>query len=226
MTVTRQPPVACDTVTVRPATVTVVERAAPVFGAADSVTLPLPLPDAPWLTVSHGAALWAVHEHPLGPVTLRRASPPPAGTDTVDGSTLNVQGAPCCVMSTRFWLTSTAPVRAAAAVFAAAAKVTVPGPWPFAPPVIVIHPAWLVAVHEHSRLMLTETDPLPPSPGGLSPVPDRLTAHFADEGPVTFVEVERHPAEPPPTSVARASRAISGAARRGDRGTSVLDRPL
>ena len=221
-----QPPVACDTVTARPAIVTVVERAAPEFAATASVTDPPPDPEAPWVTDTHGAALCAVHAHPSGPCTEIRASPPDAGTETLIGSTANEHAAPCWVMSTRPWFTTTAPVRADEAGLGDAVNATVPGPWPFVPLVTAIHAAWLVAVHEHSRLVLTEIDPLPPSPGTLRPDPVKLTAHLVEDGPVTFVEVDRHPSEADVASVASRKRAMGGAASEVVRGTSDLDRPL
>jgi hypothetical protein len=44
--------------------VTAPVRAAPPFGATTRVTEPGPLPAAPSPTVTHGAVLVAVHEHP------------------------------------------------------------------------------------------------------------------------------------------------------------------
>src|SRR5262245_57225019 len=57
----------CEAVNVRPAIVTVPERAVPVFAATVIVAGPvaLPAPD----TVSHGALLDDVHAHPLVVVT-------------------------------------------------------------------------------------------------------------------------------------------------------------
>ena len=53
------------------------------------------------------------------------------------------------------------PVRVGPDV-AATAKVTVPKPFPLAPPVIVIHGALLVAVHAHPLAVFTPTVPVPP----------------------------------------------------------------
>jgi hypothetical protein len=50
---------------------TVVCRAPLLLVAAESVTVPLPVPDAPLVTVSQlGSPLVAVHEHQLPVVTL------------------------------------------------------------------------------------------------------------------------------------------------------------
>jgi hypothetical protein len=60
------------TVNVRPAIVSVPDRAGPLVAATLKVTLPAPLPFAPAVIVIHGALFDAVH-----------AQPPPAATDTV-----------------------------------------------------------------------------------------------------------------------------------------------
>ena len=56
-------------VAVRPATVSVPLRAAPVFLATLYVTLPLPVPLAPSVIVIHASLLTAVHVQVLGVVT-------------------------------------------------------------------------------------------------------------------------------------------------------------
>jgi hypothetical protein len=61
------------TVKVWPAIVMVPLRAAPVFAAMLRPTEPLPVPDAPDVTVIHGAALAAVHAHPVVVVTATAA---------------------------------------------------------------------------------------------------------------------------------------------------------
>ena len=45
-------------------------RAAPVFKATLNPTGPFPVPDAPDVTVSHGALLFAVHVQPAPAVTV------------------------------------------------------------------------------------------------------------------------------------------------------------
>jgi hypothetical protein len=57
------------TVNVCPAIVTVPARAAPVFAAMLIPTEPLPVPEAPDVTVIHGAALTDVHAHAAVVVT-------------------------------------------------------------------------------------------------------------------------------------------------------------
>jgi hypothetical protein len=52
---------ACDTVKVCPPMVSVPVRAAAVFAATLNATVPLPVPDAPLVTVNHAALALAVH---------------------------------------------------------------------------------------------------------------------------------------------------------------------
>jgi hypothetical protein len=53
-------------------------RAGPVLIATMNSTDPLPLPLAPFVTVTHGALLVAVHVHPLAVDTDTGAPEPPA----------------------------------------------------------------------------------------------------------------------------------------------------
>ena len=78
----------CVTVTVRPATVAVVDRPVDSEEAATVRMIePEPLPLAA-LTESHVAALEAVHAQPLVVVMVSVAFPPAAGNDTVVGETV------------------------------------------------------------------------------------------------------------------------------------------
>jgi hypothetical protein len=57
------------------------------FAVALKATVPLPLPFAPLLTVSHGVSLLIpVHAHPVGAVTAVDPVPPPATTDWLVGN--------------------------------------------------------------------------------------------------------------------------------------------
>lgn len=153
-------PCPCTTVTVRPATAIVPDRVDPVVAAAVNPTVPDPLPLAPEVMVIHGAPLDAVHAHPAPAVTATLPLPPDDGIVCVSGEMAYVQPWP--------WTTVTVwpptvrdPVRAGPDV-AATAKVTVPEPFPLAPPVIVIHGALLVAVHAQPLAVFTPTVPVPP----------------------------------------------------------------
>jgi hypothetical protein len=64
------------------------------FAAALKVTGPVPLPVAPAVTVSQLVLLLtAVHEHPVGDVTVVDPVPPPATTDCDVGASEKVHGA-------------------------------------------------------------------------------------------------------------------------------------
>jgi hypothetical protein len=72
-----QPPTPdCVTVKVRPATVIVPVRAAPVFAATEKFTAPLPDPLAPEVMVIQESLLRAVQLHPEAAVTETLPTPP------------------------------------------------------------------------------------------------------------------------------------------------------
>ena len=72
---------AWETVNVWPPIVSVPLRALPVFAAAVKATVPLPVPDAPLVTVSHGALAVAVHvQLPADAVTAIVPAPPLSAT--------------------------------------------------------------------------------------------------------------------------------------------------
>jgi hypothetical protein len=157
-------PCPCTTVTFWPATVIVPDRVGPVVGAAVKVTVPDPLPLAPDAMVIQGALLDAVHAHPPPVVTETVPFPPADGTVCVSGVAAYVQPWP--------WTTVTVcpatliePVRDGPVV-PATAKVTVPGPVPLEPAVMVIHGTLLAAVHAHPAAAATLTVRLPP-PGSV-----------------------------------------------------------
>ena len=52
----------------------------PVFAAALNPTVPVPVPVAPDVMLSHGALLTAVHAHALVVVTVTVPVPPSTGT--------------------------------------------------------------------------------------------------------------------------------------------------
>jgi hypothetical protein len=68
------------------------------FAVAEYDTVPLPLPLAPAVTVSHGVEpLTAVHGQPAGDVTDVDPFPPAAPIDAESGSTVVEQLTPDCV---------------------------------------------------------------------------------------------------------------------------------
>ena len=79
------------TVKVWPPIVSVPDRAAPEVDATVYCTVPLPLPVAPDVTVSHGTLLVVVHAHPAPAVTVTLPVAPPAGALALDGAMDTVQ---------------------------------------------------------------------------------------------------------------------------------------
>ena len=89
---------ACVTVAVWPAIVTEPIRCVPVgLAAIESTTAPLPLPDAPLVTVIHESALTAVQAQPLTDVTEMLPAVAPDDTDTLVDDRVNVQAGAACV---------------------------------------------------------------------------------------------------------------------------------
>jgi hypothetical protein len=71
----------CDTENVWPPMFTLAVRFVPLLTDANTTAVPLPVPDAPLVTVSHvGSLLVAVHEHQLPVVTATDVEPPPAAS--------------------------------------------------------------------------------------------------------------------------------------------------
>ena len=86
LTVNVQAAAASVTVNVLPAIVSVADLAdVAVLAAAVYPTLPLPLPLAPLVIVTHDAALVAVQVHPLVVVTVTVPVPPVAVSDRLAG---------------------------------------------------------------------------------------------------------------------------------------------
>ena len=78
----------CVTLKLCPAIVSVPVRGLVLLlAAALNATVPLPLPLAPPVTVSHDVLLLTpVHAHPAGDVTPVEPVPPPAGTEPLVGA--------------------------------------------------------------------------------------------------------------------------------------------
>ena len=126
-----------------------------VFAVALNVTVPLPLPLAPPLMVSHPALLVAVHVQPVAAVTFVVDDPAAEVSVRDVGETPKVQEMPLWVTETVWPATVSVPTRWDVDVLAVALKVTVPLPLPLAPPLMVSHPALLVAVHVHPVAAVT-----------------------------------------------------------------------
>ena len=81
----------CETVTVRPAMVSVVLRVA-VVDVAENETVALPVPDAVPVMVNHVAPLVAVHGQPVVAVSVTEPAPPPPVRLTVFADTAKEHG--------------------------------------------------------------------------------------------------------------------------------------
>jgi hypothetical protein len=186
---------ACVTVKLWPEIVNVALRAAEVvFAAALKVTVPLPVPLDPPVTVTQLAPLVAVHAQPVIVVTATLPVPPAAATACVDGEMLNVQLAPDCVTVKVLPAIVSVPVRGVVAVVAAAAKVTLPLPEPEAPAVTDNHDTLLAALHAQPDPAVTATLPLPPDEATDCEVVEIEGAH----GPVNANVLDRMLAAVPP----------------------------
>jgi len=153
----------CETVTVRPATVTVADRAAPLFALTVNPTVPLPVPDDVSPEIFSQLALDdAFHEQSPRVVTVTEPVPPEAGIDWLDGASVKVHAAEGWDTVTVTPAIVSVPLRAAP-LFAAALYVTCPVPLPEPLLVTVIHDAFDTAAQVHPDAALTPTCSVPPS---------------------------------------------------------------
>ena len=158
-----QPAAACVTVNVSSATVNVPLRC-DVLVLADALkpTLPLPLPVAPLVTVSHPVLLTPLQVHPAGAVTFVEPVALPAAIDWLGGEMEYVHGAPACMTLNVWPPTVNVPVRGTELAFADALKATLPLPLPLAPLVTVNHPLLLTPVQAQPFGAATAAEPVPP----------------------------------------------------------------
>jgi hypothetical protein len=87
-------PLACVSANVWPPMVSVAERGPPLVALTAYCTVPLPLPFAPEVIVSHGALLVALQAQSAPAVTLTLPAPPAAATFAVEGLIANEQPLP------------------------------------------------------------------------------------------------------------------------------------
>jgi hypothetical protein len=160
---------ACDTVKVCAPIVSVPVRAAAVLAAAVKVTVPLPVPEAPPVIVSHAAFAAAVQAQVVADaVTATVPDPPVSAMFWLAGESVNVQvgggGGAACVTVKVFPAAAMVPVRALLVVLAATLNATLPAPVPEAPAVMLIHGALVAAVHAHVFAdAVTAIEPAPPA---------------------------------------------------------------
>jgi hypothetical protein len=150
------------TVKVRPATATVPERGAPVFGCTAYETEPFPLPVAPDAIEIHAWLLAAVHVHPSWAVTANWSLPAAALASRLAGRISYRQGEACCDTRTRSSLTAMSPSRATDRGLDAARNVTWPVPCPDVGANSEIQLTCVDALHAHSGCVVTVTVPVPP----------------------------------------------------------------
>ena len=149
-----------------PPMVSVPERAAPVLAADVKLTVPLPVPDAPAVTVSQGTFAIAVHvQVPADAVTPTDPEPPVSATFWLVGAIVMVHGGGgggvCDTV--KVWPPIVSVPLRAVPVLAATVNATVPLPVPDEPPVIVNHGTLAAAVHPQEPAdAVTVTEPDPP----------------------------------------------------------------
>ena len=157
---------AWDTVNDLPAIVSVVLRAAPVFGLTETATVPLPVPASALVIATHDEFPLAAHEHPAPAVTvtLTVKVPPAAPMFSLVGEMENAHAAAACVIVTTLVPMVSVAMREPP-VLAPTMNATVPLPVPDAPLVMTTH-VWLAdAVHAHWLPVSTDIVPLPPAVG-------------------------------------------------------------
>lgn len=152
-----------------------------MFAATVNLTVPLPVPLAPAVTVIHESLLLAVHAQVLPVETLTAPEPPSFLNFASSGETeyehggggggvgggvggggagAGAAGAACETVNARPPIVKV-PVRAAP-VLAATLNPTEPFPVPLAPDVTVIHDALLLADHRQAACVDMPTLPVPP----------------------------------------------------------------
>lgn len=150
------------TVNTLPAIVTVpVRDTVPVFAATRTDTLPLPLPEAPAVTVIHEALLSADHVHEVLAVTPTVNVPPPEPADWLAGEMLKVQPGAAWVTVNVFPPAVILPVRVPP-LFATTLYATHPLPLPEPDRIFSHDGESLDAVQVHPAAAVIATLPVPP----------------------------------------------------------------
>src|SRR5687768_6179583 len=135
---------------------------------------------------SQSISLRAVHEHaePLA-VTLRVRRSPSEETVAV-GGTMKTHAAASWLTATCCSLIAMAPRRCEGSALVVTLKATFAFPCPEAPAPSCIQLLEDVALHEHSRFVLTVRVPPPPPASNLAGSATAVSGHLEVEGPVTF----------------------------------------
>jgi hypothetical protein len=148
-------PLCCVTVNVCPPIVSVPVRSGLLFTATLNATLPLPVPVAPAVIVSHGTALVAVQLQVAAAVTAIGGvdAPPAAGTVRLVGLIVTAQ--PLCCVTVNVCPPMVSVPTLSGLLFVATLNSTFPLPVPLAPAVIVSHGTALVAVQAQLAAAVT-----------------------------------------------------------------------
>jgi len=157
-------------VNVCPPTVRVPVRSRPELLATSNVTLPFPVPVAPFVTVSHGALAVAVHaQDGADAVTVIEPESPCFLASCEFGEIVMLHagggGGADCVIVKVFPAATMAADRVAVVVLAVTVNATVPLPVPDAPEVTAIHAAPVDDVH--AQELAEAVTPNEPDPPGL-----------------------------------------------------------
>jgi len=155
---------ACVTVTVWPAMVRLAVRVVwPVFAVAAKVSVLVPLPLPPAVTVSQLALLEEVQAHPDAAVTVTVPPPAAAESDWLVDERANVHGVFAWVTVNVCPAIVRAAVRAVVPVLVVTLKVSVLVPLPLPPEVTVSQLALLEEVQAQPDGAVTVTVPVPPA---------------------------------------------------------------
>ncbi len=148
------------TVNVWPPIVSAADRATLDVAAAAYCTVPLPLPFAPDVTVSHDALLLAVHGHPSAVVTATLPEPPADGTLAAVGA-IEMEHPLPCVTVTCAPATLMLPLRAGP-LSGSTLNPNAPDPLPLVAVVTVIHGTLLETDQAQPGVVSIVADPEPP----------------------------------------------------------------
>jgi hypothetical protein len=155
-------------------------RGGPLVGATVNVTGAEPLPLADVIAIQ-SASDTAVHVHSALDAWTSTLPEPPAGENDAELlARLIAHCAAACVTWAREPFSMMPPLRETGSPLADTENSTVPLPCPDRPAVMLSHDTSGVAVHSHSRSVLTAIAPLPPPAGRLAAGASNATAHLAN----------------------------------------------
>jgi hypothetical protein len=153
----------CRILTCTPATLKSADRdVVPVLARNVKVAVPEPVP-VEVESVTHEAEDEIVHAHVEPVVTVMVPVPPAGAAATSSGVTENEHEGLGAVTTKLLPAMVSVAARSAPVVFAAAVKLTVPGPVRFVPFEIVTQAPPLDALQVHPALVVTVTAPVPPA---------------------------------------------------------------